>query len=243
MNGDIQKIFRQTSSVNFVSGKRGSGKTDFSLLLLQNGKEIGLFDEIAANIATRNDPSITYIGYFDRLETWLKGPGKKGFILDEMGKHLYKMSFMSKLSKVILGVCQLVRKFDAHLIGIAPSEELVNKMFFNTDILDSHMVKLSKRVCLIQNYTTETSYIIKRLPRTKIRFLTKDIAAFGLNDPAINKEEYDSMPREQKSLILYAIHHNTRAVAKILGVSHVTVAADLQKVTAKYKNNPMLSVR
>lgn len=229
LNEDLERLFKQSSSVNFISGKRGSGKTDFGLLLLQNGKEKGLFDRIGCNVTTYNDSTIDYLCYFDRFEDWLRLPGKKAFLLDEMGKHLYKMSFMSTMAKMILGVCQLVRKFDAHLIGVAPSADFVNKMFFNTDILDSHMVKLSLKTCVIQNYATQRSYMIKTIPRTKVKFLTKDIARFELKDPTKGKELFDAMSSEEKALLLYAKHHTTRKVAQVMQISHTHVQTLLKK--------------
>jgi len=235
LNADLERLFKQSSSVNFISGKRGSGKTDFGLLLLQNGKEKGLFDKIGCNVTTYNDSTIDYLCYFDRFEDWLKLPGKKAFLLDEMGKHLYKMSFMSTMARMILGVCQLVRKFDAHLIGVAPSADFVNKMFFNTDILDSHMVKLSLRTCVIQNYATQRSYMIKSIPRTKVNFLTKDIARFELKDPERGKENLDAMLPEEKALLLYAKHHNMRKTATVMGVSPMQVSRLLKKALGKRK--------
>lgn len=234
MNDDLKRLFRQSSSVNFISGKRDSGKTDFGLLLLQTGKEAGIFDKIGANVTTRDDPNIEYICFFDRLEDWLKTPGRKAFLLDEMGKHLYRMSFMSRMTKMILGICQLVRKFDAHLIGIAPNADLVNKMFFNTDLLDCLMEKLSKKTCLVNNMATHSRpYRIEHIPRTSIRFLTKDIALFGEKDPNRGKEKLNAMPIEEKALILYAKHHNMRDTAKVMNVSAMTVSNLLKKALAK----------
>ena len=225
MNDNLKRLFRQSSSVNFISGKRDSGKTDFGLLLLQTGKEIGIFDKIAANVTTHNDSTIEYICYFDRLEDWFKTKGKKAFLLDEMGKHLYRMSFMSRMTKMILGICQLVRKFDAHLIGIAPNADLVNKMFFNTDLLDCLMEKLSRKTCLVNNLAIHSRpYRIENIPRTSIKFLTKDIALFGEKDPNKAKEQFDNLPSFEQAAQLYLTHRSLRKVANIMGISHVTVS-------------------
>ena len=53
------------------------------------------------------------------------------------------MSFMSNMAKMILTLCQLVRKYDAHLIGLAPSKKVVNNLFLGTDILYCTYTKLA----------------------------------------------------------------------------------------------------
>jgi len=196
--------------------------------------ESDIFDKIASNVATYNDPVMEYIGYFDRLEDWLRTRGRKAFLLDEMGQHLYRMSFMSRMTKMILGICQLVRKFDAHLIGIAPSADLVNKLFFNTDILDCRMEKLSRKICYVDNIATRSRpYKIRNVPRTNIKFITKDIAAFEEKDPNRGKEKLDVMPSEEKALILYAKYHNMRDTGKAMGISAMMVSKLLKKALAK----------
>lgn len=234
MNSDLTRLFKQSSSVNFISGKRDSGKTDFGCLLLEDGMESDIFDSIGANVATYNDPVLEYIGYFDRLEDWLRTPGRKAFLLDEMGKHLYRMSFMSRMTKMILGICQLVRKFDAHFIGIAPNADLVNKLFFNTDILDCKMEKLSRKICYVDNRATRSRpYKISSIPRTSIKFITKDIASFEEKDPNRGKEKLDAMPPEERAILLYAKHHNMRDTGKVMGISAMMVSKLIKKGLAK----------
>lgn len=239
MNADLKRVFKQSSSVTFISGRRDSGKTDFSLLLLEEGKNEGIFSHIASNIGTRNDPNITYVCYFDRLETWLKTPGKKAFSLDELGIHLNRMQFMTKKSYLILKTCQLVRKYDAHLIGVAPSDEYVNRHFMDREILDCFIKKTSKKSCVIKNLVTRKTYKLAGIPRTKIDFITKDIAIFEERDPNPTKQEIEAIPFTQKVLLLYAKYHTTRAVGKILGVSNVTVANYLKKAWEESKLNAL----
>lgn len=238
MNDDLERVFRQGSSVSYISGRRGSGKTDFGHLLLETGYRKGIFDHIASNVAMKegyesNPIPIEHICYFDRLQDWLDLPGRKAFLIDELGKHLYRMSFMGKKSKLILQVCQLCRKFDAHLIGIAPNEQFVNKLFFNTDILDVFMRKLSRKKGVIQNYVTRKSYMIYNIPRTKIPFLSKDIAIFDLADPQRADEEFDKLPNYAKAGWLYIEHRSLRKVATILKVSHTQVASYLDTCLKK----------
>ena len=243
MNECFETIFKQSSSIGFISGKRDSGKTDLALLLMERGKKEGLFGEIASNVTTRNDSSITYICYMDRLKEWLRLPGKKAFFLDELGKHLYKMRFMSTMSRTILEICQLVRKYDAHFIGAAPSADFVNKLFFNTDILDYLLKKLSRRKAVMTSYVDDFSLLLEDIPRTKVKFLTKDIAIWEMNDPKKDQEEFEGMSREEKAEKLYLIHKDLRTPAKILGVSHQTIANWIDKRNSKYKNLQVSSVK
>jgi len=228
---DLAKVYKKDHSVTFISGDLGSGKTDLALLLMENGKAEGIFHKIATNVTTHNDPYIDFICYFDRLEAWLKSPGRKAYLLDELGINLYKMSFMSAKAKAILKVCQLVRKFNAHLFGIAPSFDFVNKMF--SHVLDIHMIKLSLKSCLIDNKITHKVYSLENLPRTQIKFLTRDIAEFELKDPNFGKEKLDALSPEEKALTLYAIHHTTRKVATVMNVSAMQVSRLLKKAVAK----------
>jgi len=131
---------------------------------------------------------------------------------------------MTQKSKLFLDVCQLMRKFDAHMIGIAPSKSLVNKMFLDSDILDSHMEKLSKKIVEVNNYVTFKSYQLFKVPRTTIQFLTKDIAVFELKDPTRTKETFDNLPSFERAAQLYLKHRSLRKVANIMGISHVTVS-------------------
>lgn len=243
MNDDLKRIFSQSSSITFISGRRDSGKTDLSLLLLEEGRKKGFFSEIASNTGTRNDPNIRLICYFDRLEKWLKSSGKKAFSIDELGIHLNRMQFMTKKSYLILKTCQLIRKYDAHLIGVAPSEEYVNRHFMDREILDCYIRKTSKKSCVIKNLVTRQTYRLSGLPRTSINFITKDIAIFEERDPNPTEQEKAEIPFGQKCLLTYSHFHNTRDAARFLGVSHVTVATYLQKEWDNAKLNATLVVK
>jgi len=228
MNEDLKRIFKQSSSVNFISGRRGFGKTDFALKLLEIGLREGLFAKIASNVTTFDD-RVEKICYFDRLEIWLRTKGRKAFLLDELGKHLNRMRFMTQKSKLILDTCQLMRKFDAHLIGVAPSKGLVNKLFLDTDILDSHMVKLSLKIVEINNYVTFKGYELFNVPRTTIKFLSKDIAVFELKDATLAKEKWYTLPQCCRAAKLYLKHRTVRKVGNIMGISHTMVCRLLDK--------------
>jgi len=228
MEIDLTRIFKQSSSIGFISGKRDDGKTSFAFLLLETALHDGILDKIAGNVRLKRECEVQYIPYYDRFQEWLKTKGKKGFVLDELGKHLNRMRFMTEKSKLIMDVCQLVRKFDAHLIGIAPSEEFINRLFLNTDILDYRMKKMSRKIAKVNNYVTRETYTITHIPDTSIPFITKDIAMFELNDPA-KKGNLEELPLCCRASWLYLEHRSLRKVGRLMELSHEEIRKLIKK--------------
>jgi len=225
-------IYKQSSSITFISGRRGYGKTDFAFRIGEDGLEDHFFDKIAANVElSRLDPRCILISYYNTLEEWLLTEGKKLYILDELGKEAYRMDFLSAKSKVIMKLCQLVRKYDAHLIGIAPSDTLVNKLFMNTDILDAHMVKMSKKIVQLKNYVTFKMSYLTEIPRTTIPFKTKYIAQFELKDPA-KRRQLETLPYKERVALLYLKHRSLRKVGRLMDLSHEEIRKILEKYVA-----------
>jgi len=225
---DLTHIFKQSSSIGFISGKRDSGKTDFAFLLLESAKSEGFLDKIASNVRMRKICEVEYIPYYDRFQEWLKTPGRKGFVLDELGKHLNRMRFMTEKSKLIMDICQLVRKFDAHMLGVAPSAEFINRLFLNTDILDWRMEKVSRKIAKIRNYVTERTYTLTNIPGTSVPFITKDIAMFELKDPT-KKGNLQELPQCCRASWLYLEHRSLRKVGRIMNLSHEEIRKLIKK--------------
>jgi len=228
MEEDLARIFKQSSSIGFISGKRDDGKTALAFLLLESAKADRLLDKIAGNVRLYAESEVEYIPYYDRLQEWFKTKGKKGYLLDELGKHLNRMRFMTEKSKLIMDVCQLVRKFDAHLIGIAPSEEFINRLFLNTDILDYRMKKMSRQIAQVNNYVTRETYTITDIPNTTVPFITKDIAMFELKDPT-KKGNLQELPQCCRASWLYLQHRSLRKVGNIMNLSHEEIRKLIKK--------------
>ena len=228
MDKALNTIFKQSSSIGFIDGKRDSGKTDFSFLLLETAIAGGILDKIAGNVRMKYPCQVAYIPYFDRLQEWLQTPGRKGFVLDELGKHLNRMRFMTQKSKLIMDTCQLVRKYDAHLIGIAPSAEFINRLFLNTDILDYRMSKMSRKIVKVRDYVNEETYTLTELPNTTVPFITKDIAVFELCDPN-KKGNLDELPLCCRASWLYLEHRSLRKVGHIMKLSHEEIRKLIKK--------------
>lgn len=231
MNKDLEEIFKQSSSVTFISGGRDNGKTDFAFRLGEDLMELRIIDMMAGNIGLHKpDPRFQFITYQDDAEEWLKQKGRKIFLIDELGKHLYKMSFMSNMAKQILTLCQLVRKFDAHLIGMAPSKELVNKLFFGTDLLDCHIHKRSKSIAKVVDYKRKDVYTLRRIPRTTIPFITKFVSDWGASNPdSARKGKLGKLTRPQRAAVLYCHFRSLRQVGTVMNISHEAVRDELIK--------------
>lgn len=187
MEADLERLFREDSAVIMMSGRKGFGKTDFSLRLGEEALEKGFISRIATNIRT-DDPRVDSVTNMPDLKTWLAQPGKKLFGLDEAGKYLSRIRFMSNLNKMILDIIQLIRHYDAFFIAIAPNEKFIDSNYLNTDILDCRIKKISLRFAEVKNYLTYEAYTLMDIPRTSIKFWSKDIAPFSL-EKAINLDK------------------------------------------------------
>ena len=172
--------------------------------------------------------------YYDTLEDRLTEKIPIGFMLDELGINLYKMSFMSKTAKMILKVCQLTRKYRCHLIGIAPSARFVNKLFLNSDLLDCFVRKYGKTGCLAKNILINKSKPIHGIPRTSIPFDSDYVSMFKMNDPQRGKKILKTLPDSQRATLIYSKVHTTRKGAQIMGCSHTHFQKLLKIEQAKY---------
>jgi len=181
----------------FIEGPKGSGKTNFAMLLLEVCRSYGLRTRFASNIETYEEPPeneeltkkwspIHYINNFPDLETFYKtGKGKKLFILDEAGKHIKRLRFMSTTNVKIIEIVQLIRHYDGGLIGIAPNSKYVDTNFLNTDVLDARIRKLgnkrkSRKIAQVIDIYNNNNYSILDLPKTSIPHNSKTDAIFTM---------------------------------------------------------------
>lgn len=213
MNKDLRVLFEQECAVIFIDGKKRSGKTNLGLRLLEDAGQEGLIDKMATNINTQKE-GIEQICYLDDLNKWLEGKGRKGFLLDELGKHLSRVRFMTELSKTLFDVIQLVGHFDCYFIGCCPTEGLIDKLFLNTDILDCKIHKRGRIKARVINYITGERYTMRDIPATSIPYNSKDIASFGTTNPKKSLEEFDKLPRCCQCANLYLVLRSYRKVAE-----------------------------
>lgn len=213
---DIQKVFKQECSSTFIDGRRRSGKTNFALLLLEDALSLGLIDKVATNINIKQD-GFEQIPYYDDLEEWARTKGMKGYLLDEIGKHLNRVRFMTELSKLIFDVIQLAGHYDLHILGCCPTEGLVDKLFLNTDILDLKIKKRSRQVATIKNYVTFEAYSLTDIEPTSIKYNSKDIAKFELSNPDRDPiTDWSKKPRCCQCADLYLVLRSYRKVGDVM---------------------------
>ena len=176
----LDYILKRDGFVIFICGGKEKGKTDFSLSIAEYCYLKGFRKKIATNIRTESYIIEKQITNFPDLEDWLKEGKRKLYNLDEAGKHLRKMRFMSQKNIRIMDIIQLIRHYDAGFIGIAPSESFIDSNFLNTDILDLKIKKVSKQVAIVRDYLEKESFFLYEIPPTTIKFDSKDIANFDM---------------------------------------------------------------
>jgi len=176
--GNILFTLNQDGFVIFISGAKDQGKTNVALLLAEICWTLNFRRHIATNIKTESYMIEKQITDYDALDTWLKTGGRKLFILDELGKILKKMRFQSEMNLLIMDTVQLIRHYDAGIIGIAPSEKFIDSTFLNTDILDARIYKESRSVTRIKLVKENDPYLAYHTPSTSIGYNSKDTAIF-----------------------------------------------------------------
>jgi len=210
----------------FISGKKESGKTDFALKLAQYCYEILGRVKIATNIKTESYMIEKQITNLPDLEQWLKEKGKKVFILDETGKHIGRTQFMTRQTKLLFDILQLIRHYDCGFIGIAPSNSFVNKNFTNTDLLDLWIKKLSKHKAKIKNYLIRSKqWKITNIDKTSIWFDSKDIAEFTIR----KNIALASLPLCCQVAKLYVEKGTYKQIKNILGLAPEQIKRELHK--------------
>lgn len=230
LTDDMKFLLKRECSIWFIDGHKRDGKSDFALNVLDTARFEGFIDKIATNI-TVFDPKakIQKICYYDGLERWCRSEGRKGYFLDELGKHLNRVRFMSELSKLILDVVQLAGHYDLHLIGAGVSEGLVDKLFTDQDLLDIRIRKTSKQRAKVVNYISRESYDCEDIPRTRINFNSKDIAFFGIKNPKSEVLDLTQLRRCCQCAYWYLKIRSFRKVAEKMNCSFQNVGDMLDR--------------
>jgi hypothetical protein len=170
------RILNQDGFCGFIHGRKDKGKTDISLLLAEICYKKNFRRKIASNIWTESYMVQSQITNVPDLEDWLKGPDRKLFILDEAGKHLGKMNFMTKKSKAIMDAVQLIRHFDCGLIAITPAKKFIDSGYLDPDNIDFIIKKITRSWAKVWLYNSQHNIDLYNIPKTSINFNSKDIA-------------------------------------------------------------------
>lgn len=184
--GLIRYIFRrQVSAFIIIFGRRGSGKTDLSLLIMEI---LYFFNEVkhfASNIKIFDAPfEIKHVANLTDLRQWCQETkGKKIFILDEAGRAFKRRTPMAKINVEIIDQLQILRKYKLSSIYVTPDERYLDSTALGSDVLDGILRKLSFKNKKLALYEDQLEGFVLRLwdiPRTSIKFDTWDSATFTL---------------------------------------------------------------
>lgn len=183
------KILKMDGFVIFIEGRKDYGKTNFAMLLTQLSHVYNLRSNFSTNITT-TCKYVSKIDNYPDLEEWLiHEKGKKLYVLDEAGKHLKKMRFMTEQNIKIFDLIQLIRHYDAGFIGVAPSARYVDSLFVEEETLDLRIKKLSRVTAFVKDYLNHDEYYLHDIFKTTIKHRSKDIAPFRMNRPREGKGE------------------------------------------------------
>jgi len=203
----------------FVSGRMGTGKTDFALLLTQLALAIHSIDKIGSNIKV-DHPAFTRIESASKLEQWVRSDrSSKLFILDEAGVHIDSRNPLGAINKKIRHLAFLLRKHRAKMIVI--SQRNIDVESTIRDLTIANFQKQSKKVCIVRSQLLDDNIALIDIPRTSLPFSTYDIAEFSLESNEIGEIENRMCCR-----VIDTLRHNhfkIRKSAEILGIHHEEV--------------------
>ncbi len=172
-------LFQFPAPIVFVTGRFGHGKTDFSLLIAETLLKYDKIKRVGTNITT-NHPDFDLITNLLKLKRWLRSTkGDKLFILDEAGIHIDTRHALSKLNREIRHTAFLLRKFDGKFVLVSQRSKDLDSTFRDTSIWLATFHKLNKKTVRVYGNPLPRPITIFDVPRTSIRFNTKDIAPFS----------------------------------------------------------------
>lgn len=186
----VRHLFkRQVSNFYLIQGRRGSGKTNFALLLIEALFEIGLIKHFATNVKIYESPfHIEAISNLPSLKSWCtETRGPKLYLFDEIAKSFKRRTPMSKLNVELISYFQILRKYKLSIIASTIDEKFMDRGILGPETLDGYFEKPSFRNQKIGIYYD----LLERLdpqelfdiPLTKIRFDTWDSAPFTKEGP------------------------------------------------------------
>ncbi len=180
----IKKLFsRQISNFYIVFGRRGSGKTDFMLLLFEVLHDLEIIKHFATNTKIYTSQfHIERITNLEDLRFWSKeNKGRKLFGLDEVGKTIGRRTPMKTLNVDMINELQVVRKHKLSLIATTIDEINTDRAILSPSVLDGVFIKpffKNPKIAYFDDRLENRSATLKALPRTAIAFDTWDSAPF-----------------------------------------------------------------
>jgi len=227
----ICELFRYPAPIVLITGRMGSGKTDFALLIAEVLLENGVVDEVGTNIRVE-DPRFRRINSVESLKKWLVSSRKrKLFILDEAAVHIDSRRPMARMNRELRHIAFLLRKYRGKLILVSQRGEDVESTFRAPDLWLATIKKLNKKAALVVSDIWNYPILFQDVPRTSIRYDTYDIAPFELEER--DAEALSLLESQFPALYLWAQGHSFQQVAERLGLSTRTQAMRIARREAQ----------
>lgn len=180
---------RQIACYLAIFGRRGTGKTDLSLLIA----EILAYNRIIKHFSTnikiyKSKFHIEPVFDLFTLKQWCKDTkGRKLFILDEIGRTVSRRTPMARLNVKVINELQILRKYKLSMIIITVDPKYTDNAVIGHDLLDGVFVKPNYQNPKLALYDDRLQKNLRSklwaIPKTQIDFDTWDSAPFTLQPP------------------------------------------------------------
>jgi len=184
----VLDLFKRLSVCMMILGRRDTGKTDISFLIMETLAKFGVINNFATNVKIYASPfPIDHITNLEDLRFWCENKrGRKLFILDEAGKSLRRRTPMSRLNINLLDQLQILRKYKLSMILIVPHTKYIDSATLGSDVLDAEIIKpnfKNRKLALWLDIMENTKITFTGLPATSVDFDTWDVAPFKKEAP------------------------------------------------------------
>ena len=178
---------RQVSNFYIIFGRRGTGKTDLSLLICEILHDCGIIKHFATNALIYDSHfPIKHVDNLDDLKYWAKeNRGLKLFDFDEVATAIKRRSPMSRLNVDWLSEMQTIRKHKLSLLATAIDDEDTDKGILRHSVLDGVFTKpyvkaksRKRKIAYFEDKLEDCSKPLRNLPKTSIKFDTWSSAVF-----------------------------------------------------------------
>ena len=231
----IKSLFRQQDATFIaIFGRRGTGKTDLGLLIMEILYNAEIIKHFSTNTKIYSSPfPIDEITDLQSLEYW--GSSKKGlkvFLFDEIADAMSRRRPMASLTVELIKKFNKLRKHKLSVIATTIGERTLDRAVLDRDLLDARIKRpLFNRqslnflkVAYYENLLNYDAIEIRNIPATSVKFDSWDSSPFTQRPikekPAFKDKDmqdvYDwTHGKTAKALGLHSMQIN-RKVKKIL---------------------------
>ncbi|MHC3128735.1 MAG: ATP-binding protein [Candidatus Bathyarchaeota archaeon] len=185
----LVKLFTlQTSTFIIIFGRRGTGKTDLGLLIIEILYRIGIIKHVSTNTKILDSPfPIKEITNLEDLKYWGENNrGRKLFLFDEIAKAMPRRRPMSRLNVELINKFQVLRKHKLSVVATTINEDILDSMAMRDDTLDARFIKkffpsghkLKCKIAYFRHLLTDEEITLTDLPSTSVKFDSWDSSPF-----------------------------------------------------------------